>query len=232
MGVYTPRAGLYKPGGGSTGLIVPDEIVDIDKINTNFDLIDSMLGARTLASVTSYGGTLPGDVIYARDTKYLHINDAGGAGVVIPKLPGANFYKGTIQQRDAATYVESGDHWQVPGGDEFVLDGSNWVKLPTDPDTGWVAPKSIGAGWTAGTGSNAPQVRFDGRFIMFRGSVFGGSAFTDSLTLPDNFPTPSRATRAPMVGDTDVFGSARLYTSKVVQFSGDTQPATQVIWLV
>ena len=229
MGVYTPRAGLYKPGGGSTGLIVPDEIVDIDKINTNFDLIDSMLGARTLASVTSYGGTLPGDVIYARDTKYLHINDSAGAGIVIPKLPGSNFYKGSIEQRNAATYVEPGDHWQVPGGDEFVRVGSSWVTRYTD--TGWVAPKSIGAGWTAGTGGNAPQVRFDGRFILFRGSIYGGTPFTDALTLPDSFPTPSRATRAPMVEDTDVLGSARLYTSKVVQFSGDTQPATQVIWL-
>lgn len=40
MGATTPHLNLYKPGGGSSGLIVPDEIVDIDKINDNSDKID------------------------------------------------------------------------------------------------------------------------------------------------------------------------------------------------
>ena len=41
MGSNTPKLGLYKPGGGSTGLNGTDEVVDIDLINQNFDLIDS-----------------------------------------------------------------------------------------------------------------------------------------------------------------------------------------------
>lgn len=45
MGSNTPKLGLYKPGGGSTGLNGSDEVVDIDRINQNFDLIDSYASA-------------------------------------------------------------------------------------------------------------------------------------------------------------------------------------------
>lgn len=41
MSATTPFLNLYKPGGGSTGLIVPDEVVDVDRFNTNFDSIDA-----------------------------------------------------------------------------------------------------------------------------------------------------------------------------------------------
>ena len=41
MAATTPFLNLYKPGGGSTGLIVPDEVVDVDRFNTNFDSIDA-----------------------------------------------------------------------------------------------------------------------------------------------------------------------------------------------
>ena len=41
MSATTPFLNLYKPGGGSTGLIVPDEVVDVDRFNTNFDSIDT-----------------------------------------------------------------------------------------------------------------------------------------------------------------------------------------------
>lgn len=41
MGANTPTLGLYKPGGGSSGLITPDETVDIDKLNDNSDILDS-----------------------------------------------------------------------------------------------------------------------------------------------------------------------------------------------
>lgn len=40
MPAFTPFLNLYKPGGGSTGLITPDEVADIDRLNANFDLID------------------------------------------------------------------------------------------------------------------------------------------------------------------------------------------------
>lgn len=50
MPASTPFLGLYKPGGGSTGLITPDEVVDIDRLNTNSDLIDAF--AKSYGSAT------------------------------------------------------------------------------------------------------------------------------------------------------------------------------------
>lgn len=41
MGALTPFLSLYKPGGGSTGTITPDEVVDIDRLNNNSDLLDT-----------------------------------------------------------------------------------------------------------------------------------------------------------------------------------------------
>lgn len=46
MGTYTPNLNLYKPGGGSgfngedNGA---DELVDIDQINSNFDILDGVV---------------------------------------------------------------------------------------------------------------------------------------------------------------------------------------------
>lgn len=62
MPAYTTRLALYKPGGGSTGLIPVDEVVDIDKINDDLDKIDANLGAARFASTarpaTPYAGQL------------------------------------------------------------------------------------------------------------------------------------------------------------------------------
>lgn len=45
MGQFTPNLNLYKAGGGSTGLVTPDEVADIDKaVNANLDKIDAWAG--------------------------------------------------------------------------------------------------------------------------------------------------------------------------------------------
>lgn len=44
MSGSTPNIALYLPGGGSTGLWVPDEVADIDKINQNMQKIDTAIG--------------------------------------------------------------------------------------------------------------------------------------------------------------------------------------------
>jgi hypothetical protein len=41
MGQNTPYLNLYKPGGGSSGLNTPDEVMDVDRFNANSDLIDA-----------------------------------------------------------------------------------------------------------------------------------------------------------------------------------------------
>lgn len=50
MAESTPFLNLYKPGGGSSGLILPDEVVDIDRINANMDLIDTFAQGHGLAA--------------------------------------------------------------------------------------------------------------------------------------------------------------------------------------
>lgn len=64
MPAFTPNLNLYKPGGGSTGTITPDEVVDIDRINANMDLIDAAVGDPDNQNRQWYGpaaqiGTLP-----------------------------------------------------------------------------------------------------------------------------------------------------------------------------
>lgn len=67
MPAFTPNLNLYKPGGGSTGTILPDEVVDIDRINQNSDIIDGAVKAlqdRATSLETQAGLTLlkPGAV--------------------------------------------------------------------------------------------------------------------------------------------------------------------------
>ena len=54
MPSFTPNLNLYKPGGGSTGLITPDEVVDIDRINANMDLIDAYAAGWGQASARNH----------------------------------------------------------------------------------------------------------------------------------------------------------------------------------
>lgn len=69
MSANTTRLNLYKPGGGATGLILPDEIADIDKINGNMDLIDAAIGARVVTSTTRPTTPFSGQLIYETDTR-------------------------------------------------------------------------------------------------------------------------------------------------------------------
>lgn len=41
MSAFTPFLNLYKPGGGSSGTITPDEVADVDRLNADFDIIDA-----------------------------------------------------------------------------------------------------------------------------------------------------------------------------------------------
>jgi len=69
MSANTSRVGLYKPGGGSIGLILPDEIADIDKINGNMDLIDAALGILVVTSTTRPAIPFNGQAVYESDTR-------------------------------------------------------------------------------------------------------------------------------------------------------------------
>lgn len=68
MSANTTRLNLYKPGGGGTGLILPDEVADIDKINGNMDLLDAAMGAAVVTSTARPVTPYSGQVIYETDT--------------------------------------------------------------------------------------------------------------------------------------------------------------------
>lgn len=112
MSDFTPRANLRLPGGGSTGTILPDEQVDIDVLNDNFRKIDALLGARNIPSASSYAGSMDGDLVYARDTEFLHMFSANDGGLITPRLPGSKMFSGTRAQRMAFTGARDGDMWR------------------------------------------------------------------------------------------------------------------------
>ncbi len=130
MSDFTPRANLRLPGGGSTGTILPDEQVDIDVLNDNFRKIDALLGARNIPSASSYAGSMDGDLVYARDTEFLHMFSANDGGLITPRLPGSKMYSGTAAERAAFTTAKLGDQW---------LDTDNigviWRFVPGSPGT-------------------------------------------------------------------------------------------------
>lgn len=128
MSDFTPRANLRLPGGGSTGIILPDEQVDIDVLNDNFRKIDALLGARNVPSASSYSGSMDGDIIYARDTKLLSIYDANNAGLVDPRVAGGTRFKGTQAQMNAFTGAEAGDSFfNTTDNIEYIRLGGSWV---------------------------------------------------------------------------------------------------------
>lgn len=82
MGQYTSRVNLYLPGGGSSGLITPDEEADIDKLNENFKKIDLALGTYFCLSTTHPATPFDGQQIYETDThKFLIWNSSSSTWV-------------------------------------------------------------------------------------------------------------------------------------------------------
>lgn len=133
MSDFTPRANLRLPGGGSTGTILPDEQVDIDVLNDNFRKIDALLGARNIPSASSYSGSMDGDLVYARDTEFLHMFSTTAGGLITPRLPGARQYSGTQAERVAfVSKAKDGDLWRDTDNIGVI-----WVLKAGTPNT-WV----------------------------------------------------------------------------------------------
>ena len=132
MSDFTPRANLRLPGGGSTGTILPDEQVDIDVLNDNFRKIDALLGARNIPSSSSYSGSMDGDLVYARDTEYLHMFSANAGGLITPRLPGSTRFKGTTAEMNAFVGAQEGDSWfNTDDNSEYACRGGVWVGRAT-----------------------------------------------------------------------------------------------------
>jgi len=90
MPAYTSRANLYKPGGGSSG-VIPDEPLDVDKLNDNADKIDAALGFKVCTSTTRPTSPFDGQSIYETNTQkikvFIEAQDDWVDGVVLPATP-------------------------------------------------------------------------------------------------------------------------------------------------
>lgn len=93
MAGHTTRLNLYKPGGGSSGLILPDEAADVDKLNGNMDVIDAAVGAFICTSATHPATPYDGQIIYETDTKYTQVYRAATSNFVPIKAKAALVFK-------------------------------------------------------------------------------------------------------------------------------------------
>lgn len=125
MAGFTTRLGLKKPGGGSTGAITPDEIVDIDDINGNFDLLDGAIGAQLVTSTTRPSSPYDGQLIRETDTKNLMHWNASASRWVPIGIPNA----GSDTERAALfpTAVSGNRVYRTDKGYEQEYTGSVWV---------------------------------------------------------------------------------------------------------
>jgi hypothetical protein len=82
MTQYTTKLALYKPGGGALGTNTPDEAADIDKLNGNFDVIDSKMGAAVVTSSTRPAVPFVGQQIYETNTRVSYVW-SGSAWVIV-----------------------------------------------------------------------------------------------------------------------------------------------------
>lgn len=120
---FTSRLNLYKPGGGSSGTI-PDEVVDVDRINDNSDLIDAAVGAPNYTSGTRPPAPFPGQIIYETDTDLVK-QWSGSAWLSIGGLDVAEqaraMYNGlALGTQDLDTLLKSGSYRQTTGADATV----------------------------------------------------------------------------------------------------------------
>lgn len=84
MGAYTNRLAIYLMGGGLSGTNVPDEQVDIDKINAGFVALDAAIGAVVCTSTTRPSSPYNGDLIYETDTRNIRVWVTSVGNWVVP----------------------------------------------------------------------------------------------------------------------------------------------------
>jgi hypothetical protein len=155
MSALTTRLGLYKPGGGLTGLITPDEVADIDKINSNMDKLDAAIGYFVCTSTTRPSSPFPGQPIFETDTKnVLYWNAGSGQWFAAGSSPRAAsdalrdaLYPAPVSG-DAVIRTDHNGLLQIYTGTRWVY--SNGRIIPTiDASTGTTATVDAGGVVTA-----------------------------------------------------------------------------------
>lgn len=136
MPAFTSFLNLYKPGGGSTGTITPDEVFDVDRFNANADLIDDFAeswGDADLrnhqftgpaSNIGSVSGMKLGDTYQETDGSKILWEYSGTAWR--PRWAGMCY--GTAAERAAAS-SQYFQFWKDTDADEYI-----WVG---DDSGGW-----------------------------------------------------------------------------------------------
>ena len=117
MGQTTQKLGLYLPGGGSSGTNLPDEVMDVDRLNDNFKKIDDFAktvpGGTLVTSVADRTAKFPtpvqGNTVFRTDlgyseTYYGTYNDVSNPGGASP----AGWYPSAGAQIYASVQKTSG----------------------------------------------------------------------------------------------------------------------------
>lgn len=173
---YTSRLALAKPRGGSSGS-TPPETVDIDVLNTNFDVLDGAVGASVVTSTSRPTSPYLGQMIYESDSRSVltwngTIWDGGPKKRTMEGSTGtAVLTAATNPNTGAGGYQRM--YWTVVGGFCFVEYSLYWQ----------------GSGLSAGSGSWSIVVPFvsagDGR-IMFRGNYLRATSGQNNIDLMCN----------------------------------------------
>lgn len=131
MPAFTSRLNLYKPGGGSSGLILPDEVLDVDRLNNNFDAIDAAVGARVVTSGTRPASPYNGQAIYESDTGNIRVWNSGTSRWELPS-PSVSVADFTALAALSTAVFRTGDVvYVVEGNVEMRRVGSSWVQVNT-----------------------------------------------------------------------------------------------------
>jgi len=171
VSALTTKLSLYLPGGGSSGLILPDESLDVDRINDNMKLIDAAIGTGVFTSGTRPSTPFPGQTIYESDTRnYMYWSIASSRWVPIGTPNAAS-----DALRDALFPVpQLGNRvFRTDKGYEQRYTGTSWVGVGSDAV--FMTPASV-TGTTPAVGNATIQpsgrVSFSGMSKLFLNGIF------------------------------------------------------------
>lgn len=138
MSGNTSKLGLYLPGGGSSGAYGPDEQVDVDELNHNFEKIDAAVGLGYVTSGSRPSQPYIGEIIRETDTK----NTLFWFGIESRWAPIGTPNAGSDSARDALfPHPASGDVvYRTDKGYPTRYNGSKWAPfggglIPIRPDS-------------------------------------------------------------------------------------------------
>lgn len=172
MPAFTSFLNLYKPGGGSSGAIVPDEVADIDRLNANFDAIDAFAASWGLATSKNQGfvglaadrgavtGMKRGDTYQETDgdfDRYVYDGSAwknhSPVSLSITSTTSVVNGTATLNWADSQTthYRDNGGFWASGTPSEITLKRAGWYRISYTVRSNGAAGISV-AGELNGTG--------------------------------------------------------------------------------